>query len=91
MICDICGKELQHRDYVSRRLKYGGGRFIWIKMERRWCKQCKIYRRVYPKFIYPYKHYDGRIIFGVRHGRITSSTLGYEDYPCEMTMARWVK
>ena len=27
---------------------------------------------------------------GVIEGLITPETLGYEDYPCEMTMHRWM-
>ena len=29
-------------------------------------------------------------IFGVLEGLITCETLGFEDYPCEMTMLRWL-
>ena len=42
-----------------------------------------------PKNILPFKHYEKDIIEGVTEGWITSDTLGYEDYPCEMTMKRW--
>ena len=29
------------------------------------------------------------MIRGVLEGLITSDTLGFEDYPCEATMANW--
>lgn len=41
--------------------------------------------------MYPYKQYEAEIIDGVREGLIDSSTLGFEDYPSEMTMKRWRK
>jgi hypothetical protein len=42
-----------------------------------------------PDFIFPYKQYEADIIIGVIEGLITCDTLGFEDYPCEMTMIRW--
>ena len=36
------------------------------------------------------KEYESEIIIGVIEGLITPETLGYEDYPCEMTMNRWL-
>ena len=43
----------------------------------------------YIDFLHPYKQYDSEIIDGVIEGLIDSDTLGFEDYPCEMTMKRW--
>ena len=40
-------------------------------------------------YISPYKQYEAEVIRGVLEGFITCETYGYEDYPCEMTMARW--
>ena len=39
--------------------------------------------------IYPYKQYEAEIIDGVVEGFITCDTIGFEDYPCELTMFRW--
>lgn len=38
----------------------------------------------------PYKQYEAEVIIGVLEGLITCETLGFEDYPCEMTMSRWI-
>ena len=36
-------------------------------------------------------NYDNKdIIEGVQNGIITSESLGFEDYPCEETMKRWI-
>lgn len=54
------------------------------------CKSCGAIHRKLPEGLYPYKHYDAEIINGVVNHVITPETLGYEDYPCEMTMKRWI-
>ena len=61
-----------------------------ILVEREYCPYCHKYRRDLPFYIYRFKHYDRRIIDEVISGRITSDTYGFEDYPCEMTMKRWI-
>jgi len=38
----------------------------------------------------PYKQYEAELIIGVLDGLITYETLGYEDYPCESTMLKWL-
>lgn len=38
----------------------------------------------------PYRHYKKDVIFGVIEGLIDSDTLGYEDFPTEMQMSRWI-
>lgn len=53
------------------------------------CIECGKIHRHLPDYILPYKQYESEIIRGVVEGIITSETLGYEDYPCEMTMIRW--
>ena len=42
-----------------------------------------------PELIFPYKQYEAEVIIGVLEGFITCETIGFEDYPCEMTMVRW--
>lgn len=53
------------------------------------CCNCHAVHRELPDFIFPYKQYEADIIIGVLEGLITCETLGFEDYPCEMTMIRW--
>ena len=68
-----------------------GGNKCWLNVKRFRCKMChKIYRKL-PDFIFPYKHYDARIITAVLAGKITYETIDFEDYPCEMTMKRWTR
>ena len=50
---------------------------------------CGCIHRNLPDYIYPYKQYEAEIIDGVIEGFITCDTIGFEDYPCEMTMLRW--
>jgi hypothetical protein len=41
--------------------------------------------------LFPYKQYEASIIRGVVLGDISQNDRDYEDYPCEMTMKRWVE
>lgn len=59
------------------------------KIVRFRCDCCAVTLRELPDWLLPYKHYDKYIILGVVEGLITSETLGFEDYPCEITMKRW--
>lgn len=87
--CPDCGGYLKYYDKVSRIVRTIGGEKRWIKVKRFRCVDCHKLHRELPDFIFPYKQYDGTIIKGVLEGSITSETLGFEDYPCEMTMHRW--
>ena len=42
------------------------------------------------ELLFPYKQYESEVITGVLEGLITCETIGFEDYPCEMTMLRWL-
>lgn len=42
------------------------------------------------ELLVPYKQYEAEVIIGVLEGLITCETIGFEDYPCEMTMLRWL-
>lgn len=88
-ICPKCGGQLKYYDSVKRivRTKYGIKSKIDIKRFR--CCKCDSVHRELPDCIVPYKQYEADIIFGVVEGLITCETLGFEDYPCEMTMTRW--
>lgn len=88
-ICPKCGGELKYYDSVKRlvRTKYGRKNKVVIRRFR--CKKCGSMHRELPDFIFPYKQYEADIVIGVIEGLITCETLGFEDYPCEMTMFRW--
>ncbi|MCC8152092.1 MAG: DUF6431 domain-containing protein [Lachnospiraceae bacterium] len=88
-ICPKCGGELRYFDTVRRSLRTKRGEQSWVKIRRLRCKSCGSVHRELPEIIFPYKQYETEIIQGVIEGLITSDTLGYEDYPCEMTMIRW--
>ena len=80
---------MRHRDYAPRIVKFAGGVILRGKVERRYCPECRIVRRRLTNDLYPYIHYSGYIVDDVLSGRVTPDTIGYEDYPCEMTMMRW--
>lgn len=88
-ICPKCGGELKYYDSVKRivRTKYGCKSKVNIRRFR--CKRCGSTHRELPDFIFPYKQYEADIIIGVIEDLINCETLGFEDYPCEMTMFRW--
>ena len=87
--CPKCGGKLQFYDVVKRFVigKYGQKELVNIARKR--CIVCKSTHRELPYNVSPFKHYDKDIIDGVIEGIITSETIGFEDYPCEMTMSRW--
>lgn len=87
--CPKCGEQLKYYDSVKRlvRTKYGQKKKVVIRRLR--CIKCHSIHREIPDFIFPYKQYEADIISGVIEGLITCETLGFEDYPCEMTMIRW--
>ena len=82
--CPICKNKLKYYDSVKR------GKTKKIVIRRLRCSSCKSLHRELPSSIIPYKEYESEIIIGVIEGLITPETLGYEDYPCEMTMNRWI-
>lgn len=86
LYCSKCGNRLKHYDSVTRLIRTKNRETRKIRVERLQCRYCcEIHRRL-PNYIFPYKQYDSEIIKGVLEGIITCETLGYEDYPCEMTM-----
>lgn len=90
LICPNCGKNLKRHDCVKRHYRTKGGVRKYILVERMKCIDCGKIHRVIPDFLCAYKHYEKEIISGVLEGLITSDTIGYEDFPCEMTMTRWL-
>lgn len=90
-ICPYCGGVLKHYDKVQRTVRTKFGRSYKLFLTRSYCHDCGSVHRELPNTIMPYKQYEKEIIKGVKTGTITYETLGYEDYPCEMTMLRWIK
>ena len=88
--CD-CGGEMKHYDCVKRVVKGRSNSRDFTTIERKKCTVCGRVKRIIPTFLYPHKHYGVEIINGVIDGLITPETLGFEDYPCEITMKRWKK
>ena len=87
--CPICGGNLKHYDRVERVVRIKGGLTQKTKIKRVRCITCRKLHRELPDYLVPYKHYEAEIIKGVIDGYITTETLGFEDYPCELTMKRW--
>ncbi len=88
-VCPRCGGQLKYYDSVKRIVRTKNRNTRKIIIHRYRCLSCFSIHREIPNRILPYKQYESEIIIGVREGLITSNTLGYEDYPCEMTMIRW--
>lgn len=89
-VCPHCGGGLKHYDRVRRIIRTKGRVTIWVVIGRSKCAICGSVHRVLPRSMLPYRQYESEVIFGVLEGLITSDTLGYEDYPCETTMIRWL-
>ena len=89
--CPICGSELKYYDKTYRSVRTKNGIKNQTIIRRLKCQGCKTIHRELPDFIFPYKHYDADIIRGVVEGLITYEMIGYEDYPCEGTMIRWIR
>ena len=81
---------MKYYDTVKRIVRGKGGRAHKTYICRMRCVVCGSVLRALPNNVFPYKQYDGEIIMGVVEGFITPSTLGFEDYPCEATMRRWI-
>ncbi len=91
MRCQSCGGEMIRYGRRKRRVlsKYREAEYVTIQRWR--CKECGRMHDELPSDILPHKHYEREMVEGVQEGLVDSSILGYEDYPCEMTMRRWRK
>lgn len=87
--CPDCGGSLKYYDSVTRIAIRKRRTIEHVKIRRLHCTDCGKLHRELPDDIFPYKQYDADIIQGVVEGLITCETIGFEDYPCEMTMFRW--
>jgi len=90
-VCPICGGSLSPYGFRNRyvRGKYGKRRIV--KVKRCKCECCGVVHNELPDFIIPYIRYETAIVTGVVDGFITCETLGFEDYPSELTMRRWLQ
>lgn len=88
--CPNCSGELRLYDHVMRIVKTKKGVKNYIYIRRMKCQKCGKIHRELPQHVLPYIQYDKDIVMGVLSGQITSDDLDYEDYPCEMTMVRWI-
>lgn len=89
MSCSKCGYEMKYYDKVPRIVRTRDRETNRIRIERFRCPVCGEIHRNLPDYILPYKQYEADIVMGVIEGLITCETIGFEDYPCEMTMTRW--
>ena len=88
--CPKCGGELKYYDSVPRIVRTKGRETTRVPMRRFRCAHCGAVHRELPELLFPYKQYETEVIIGVLEGLITCETLGFEDYPCEATMVRWL-
>ena len=88
--CPKCNGDLKYYDSVQRIVRTKARSTKKIKLWRLRCLDCGALHRELPEFIFPYKQYEAEVIIGVLEEFITAETIGYEDYPCEMTMIRWL-
>lgn len=88
--CPRCGGLLKHYDTVKRIVRTKWRKSEWITIRRMYCPKCGCVHRELPEDILPFKQYEAEMIRGVLEGFITSDTLGFEDYPAEVTMSRWL-
>lgn len=88
--CPICGGELVGYDTVERTVITKKRITYKILLLRRKCKICNKIHTELPEDIIPYKRYEAEMIYGVIEGYITPFVIGFEDYPCEATMQRWL-
>ncbi|MEY8515374.1 DUF6431 domain-containing protein [Lachnospiraceae bacterium 29-84] len=91
LACPDCEGSLRYYDRVLRMVRTKGGVIVYFKIQRLRCTGCGRTHRELPESLFPYKQYEAEIIEGVLEGIITPNTIGYEDYPCEATMLRWLR
>ena len=89
MNCPYCNESMRQYDKVDRIVIRKYGIKEKKKIVRYRCDYCAVTLRELPDWLLPFKHYDKNIIIGVVEGLITPATLGFEDFPCEITMKRW--
>ena len=89
LYCPDCGCPLRLRDHRKRIWRREGGKKDWLLLGRYRCDHCNRLHIGLPEFLAEYKHYDNRTMETVIDENV-GEDLSYEDYPCEMTMKRWL-
>lgn len=89
LLCPRCRGNPKYYDKVKRNIIEKNRLIRRVDIVRYRCMSCGHVFRDLPDYILPYKQYHADIINGVVEGLITCETKGFEDYPCEQTMARW--
>lgn len=92
LYCSECGSPLCLRDHKRRIWKKEGGEKRWLMIGRYQCtnEACRRLHSALPDFLSENKHYDNGLIEDVIEGVVGEDDPGYEDYPCAMTMKRWL-
>ena len=90
-VCPACRGELKYYDTVKRVVRSKCKEMHYIYIRRLRCSKCNAVHREIPSTILPFKQYESEIMYGVLEGLIFSDTFGFEDYPCEQTMIRWMR
>lgn len=88
--CIICGGETRYYDSTKRKVKTEYGSCYQINVKRYICSKCGSVRRILPDTLISFKHYEKRIVDGFVSGKLSSSDIEYEDYPCESTVQKWL-
>ena len=89
--CPSCHGKMHYRDSRKRIMRKEGGKVCHLMIRRFRCEECRHYHNELPDCLIPYKHYGTEVISGVIDGTVTASDLDSEDYPCLMTMLRWIR
>ena len=88
--CPVCGEPLSYRDSCVRIMRLEGGRRRRFLIRRLKCCNCGKLHRELPDCLVPYKHYASEVISGVLDGIVTPDDDDSADFPCEMSMRRWL-
>lgn len=88
-VCPRCRNDCIRYGKVKRIVRTKYRESEWIQVQRWRCKECGYVWRELPEGVERFKQYEREMIDGVREGLIGSDILGFEEYPCEMTMKRW--
>lgn len=91
ILCPKCNGKLKYYDRVGRFVieEFRYARKIQIRRLR--CVSCGSVHRELPEDVFPYKQYGKEIIMDILSGSIDYDTIGFEDYPCDVTILRWRK
>lgn len=88
--CPECRGHLCYRDSRLRIRKKEGGSAEYLVIRRFRCEDCGRYHNELPDCLVPYKHYEAEVVSGVLDGVVSPDDLDSEDFPCAMTMFRWI-